>query len=375
MIDSETLISIIKDNVKGLDDVSVIPLINLEEALKETISRINSGLIPDIYHWSEEKTLLAYNYKNYKKWAKSIIVAAKYYYTDEKYTEKQGTGKIARYTWRNNYQYIIDKLHESIDFLKKYLNTEIKYKVLSNYTSIPEKVLFNYSKLASIGKNSLLIHKSFGSYFVIGEAFTNIEVSFKKVIPLKKPDFSICGKCDKCIKACPTGAIVKDGVLNINRCVQFLSENLTYIPTEIREIWRDRLYGCTDCIDVCPYNKNLKTFGEKHNIGYVGSEFDLLEILKMDEKKWKNIFGNNQIGRRDRNAIIKNAIIAIGSIKLKKAKSILVKYLNNSNELIRLYTVWALIRINPPDLKKIIFNYFKKEKSNLIKKEFQNYLN
>ena len=378
MFESKEIIQIVKENIEGIDDFTVIPMINLEAAMKETLLRIERGLIPSLYHWTDKKTKYAYHYKNYGKWAKSIFLAAKYYYTDEDEKTRSSNsksscyGKIARYTWRNNYQYLINKLNEVVSLLEKKLNITIKHKAISNYTSIPEKVLFNWSGLAKIGKNSLLINPKFGSYFVIGEVFTDLNIEFKDSKGISQPDFSICRNCTKCIEACPTDAIIENGVLNINRCLQFISENLILIDNDIREKWGNRLYGCSTCLDVCPYNQKLSPTAEKHGVGFVGSGFNLINIIKMDDKKWNKLFSNNQIGIKNRLAIIKNAILSIGNLRCNDAIDILHKLLKHENDIIRAYTVWALSKIEGKNIKDTLKSLLKKETSEIVKKEIEN---
>jgi len=365
---------LIRNDLKGINAFEVIPIIDLREPLKDALSRQKKGLIPKSYKWNKIKTEYAYSYKNYKSWARSIIVVAKYYFTDENYSEGPEYGRIARFTWRNNYSYLTESLEFLIKTLEIKLKRPIKAKLLSNYTSIPEKVVFNLSKLASLGKNSVLINSNMGSYFVIGEALTDIDVDFTLDFTLKKPDFSICGKCRRCIDACPTGAIIENGVIDTNRCFQYISENLILMPLNYREKWGNRLYGCSTCIDVCPFNAGLKPLAEKHNTGYVGPSMNLLDVLNLKESDWEKTFFNNQIGIRDRLAIIKNAIVSLGCIEYKGSLDTLYPYLNYENSVIRAYASWAIGRININRGKKLLFDRYRIEEDKIVKTEIENFL-
>ncbi|MGQ9616898.1 MAG: epoxyqueuosine reductase, partial [Spirochaetota bacterium] len=311
------ILKILREQGKGIDELTIIPLIDLSGPLLHVLTNIERGLIPRSYKWSREKTKYAYTYKDYREWGKSIILGAKYYFTDEKYTDetelegkkgdKAPVGTIARFTWRNNYGYLVERISELLGKMEKILGRKIRSRVLSNYTSLPEKVLFASSGLAQFGKNSLLIHKKMGSYFVIGEAITDIEVEFDSEIIPKAPDFSICGTCRLCMDACPSGAILEEGTIDINSCFQYISQNLLSIPREYMERWDKRLYGCSNCLDACPYNSELSPWAEKHNTGFVGPGMDLLKVLSLTEDQWQKTFKNNQIGMRERLAILKNA--------------------------------------------------------------------
>ncbi len=371
---SSSITTYIEKHITGFDAVSVIPLINLQPALSKTLQIMDNGLVPDTYSWTKEKTGYAYRYKNYSHWAKSIIVAAKYYYTDEKLPETQGFGRIARFTWRNNYRYLSMKLLESIELIKEKKGSSVQSKVLSNYTSIPEKVLFRYSGLADLGKNGVLISRNMGSYFSIGEAFIDLEIDFENELYLTPPNFSICGSCNLCKAACPTTAIIEDGIININRCFQYLSENLVLIPHKFREKWGARIYGCTTCLDVCPYNKKLEPWAEKHDIGFIGTGLDLIEALNMSQNKWIQKFSNNQLGIRDRIAVLKNVILAIGCIKYKRALDSLYPYLNHQNAIIRAYTAWSIGMIHSRTGLKKLNSRYKVEDSPMVKSEIEFFL-
>jgi epoxyqueuosine reductase len=247
--------------------------------------------------------------------------------------------------------------------------------VFSNYTSLPEKILFASSGLASFGKNSLLIHKKMGSYFVIGEAVTDIEVEFDSEIVPKAPEFSLCGPCRLCMDACPTGAIMEEGTVDINRCFQYLSQNLLPIPREYMERWGERLYGCTNCLEVCPYNSSLSPWAEKHNTGFVGPGMDLLKVLSLTEDEWIRTFSNNQIGRRERLAIVKNAIIALGNSGYRESCEALKPFLEHENLIIRICAAWAIGRINTDMNKTLIQKRLLVEKDPRVRVELELSLN
>ncbi|HEB32133.1 MAG TPA: epoxyqueuosine reductase [Spirochaetes bacterium] len=365
---------IIGSNIEGIDAVTVVPVIPLGDAARKVIESIEKGFVPESYHWTREKTEHAYRYKNYSAWARSVIVAAISYYTDEKYPKDQLTGRIARFTWRNNYRYLSLKLEKAVKALGKTLGVKIKSKSLSNYTSLPEKALFNYSGIARFGKNSVLLNRDMGSYFVIGEALTDLEVEFDRIDPLKPPDFSPCGECERCLRACPTGAIVQAGEIDIKRCFQYISENLILMPVSYREKWGNRLYGCSECIDVCPFNRNLDPRAPKHNTGYVGQGVNLIEILKMGAEQWERLFHENQVGIRDKNAILKNAITSLGYLGYRKSLKYLLSFLEHENKIIRAYTAWAIGKINTKTGKKRLISRYKDETVDSVRTEIEPFL-
>jgi len=373
MIQSKLIKKIIEEEVLGIDAIEVIPLVDLKPALRHTLRALDRGLIPPSYAWTKQKTAFAYGYKDHAEWARSLIVAAKYYYTDEPVPQDAIFGRIARFTWRNNYRFLQLKLGEAIDRISESLGTEIRAKVFSNYTAIPEKVLFRYSGLADVGKHSVCIHPEMGSYFVTGEALTDLVTDVPSGV-LSAPDFSLCGGCTRCIHACPTGAIKDDGVIDVTRCFQYISENPVLMPRRYRELWGNRLYGCSVCIDVCPFNKKLEPWAKKHEIGQLGPGMNLTSVLGLNEQEWQYRFKENQIGIREPRAILKNVITALGCLQYKGAQEALHPYTSHQDELLRAYSAWAFGKMGTRTSKTVLHRMYKREKSPVVKSEIEFFL-
>jgi epoxyqueuosine reductase QueG len=417
--------TVIKSRVRGFDALAVIPVPELDEAsgfvkasgLAEAAScayaAMEKGLIPESYGWTREKTARAYGLEGYGSWAQCVIVAAKYYCTDDDVagSDVRGAqpsrdtafGRIARFTWRNNYRYLVLRLREAVSALEAALGRQIKSKVLSNYTSIPEKALFRLSGLADVGKHGVLIHPAMGSYFTVGEAFCGLRVDGAEDalgagqppvvgqppvlapgsnaaqphvtgLRLTPPRFDLCGECRLCRDACPTGAIPWDGAVNVTRCFQYMSENLTLVPASDREKWGSRVYGCSDCIDACPFNKGLTPWGEKHGVGYVGPGFDLLDLLTICEAEWRERFRDNQIGKRDRRAVLKNVILSLGWLEYRKAVPSLLPFLEHDHEVLRTCAAWALVRIGTTEGKLALERLARRERSAVVREEIERFL-
>jgi epoxyqueuosine reductase len=378
-MDCDRVYSTLAKYATGINALHIIPVPDLSGPMEHTIGALREGLIPAHYRWTEEKTKRAYSYKGYREWARSIIIAAKYYYTDEEYPDERGYirstpttvsspgrkiyrklsttvtgrpyGRIARFTWRNNYRYLTWRLQEMIAGLERELGIPIRARALSNYTSIPEKVLFAYSGLAAFGKNCVLINREMGSFFIMGEILTDLPVDFtgtdfEKICAPTLPDFSLCGNCSLCIDACPTGAICEQGRLDVNKCYQYLSENLVPIPHAYRSRWGNRLYGCSTCIDVCPYNSELEPNAEKHAIGYIGTGDDLINLLSYSREQWEERFRDNQLIIRDQLAIIQNALLCLGNYPCEEAFPSLQTSLSHTSPIIRSFAAWALGRMD-----------------------------
>ena len=132
----------------------------------------------------------------------------------------------------------------------------------------------------------------------------------------------------------------------MNRCYQYLSENLVPIPHAYRPNWGNRLYGCSTCIDVCPYNDKLKPSAEKHTVGYVGPGDDLIDLLSYSREQWEERFRDNQLIIRDRLAIIQNALLCLGNYPCEEALPSLRTSLAHTSPIIRSFAAWALGRMD-----------------------------
>jgi epoxyqueuosine reductase len=329
----------------GIHRAVLLPPPDLGPALEHALEALREGRIPARYRWTEEKTRAAYAYQGRLRWARSVLAAAVSYHTGEPEPSDPGSGRIAPYTRRNNYQYLLDRLAGVMEELQRTAGRSVRHKLLSNYTALPEKPLFACSGLGAVGKNSVLISPGMGSRFVVGEALTDLEPGSSAAPAARRPDFAVCGECDACMRACPTGAIAESGKVDVNRCIQFLSENLVDIPPLVMAVWGSRLYGCSTCLDVCPHNQSLEPLGPRHRTGHVGAGMSLEEVLEMDDGRWCELFGENQIGRREPDALRRNALVACGSLRLEGLEDVLARYLSHPRPLLRSAAAWALGRL------------------------------
>ncbi len=249
----------------GLDIIRITNAETFPQTENSIIKSIKKGYIPrseyrnnkDISLNSEEinfnKISKRCNPKNILKKAKSIISVAQYYLIEEdpNFEESgQPCGRIAKYDIANFYYEVKEKLKKIIDFISQESNYKYKSKNKSCYVSLVEKPIAQRAGVGWYGKNGIIITEKYGSWVVLGEIFTELELE------TDNPIQNNCGDCRICIDSCPTQAIVSPYVIDRTKCLQYISERLMNVPLAYREIWGDNLYGCTICQDVCPKNKN-----------------------------------------------------------------------------------------------------------------------
>ena len=247
---------------------------------------------------------------------KTVISTGLSYNYDWNNISNESIGYIARYTTANFYKILSSKLQKLGKAIKEYLgyNKSNKdfFRVFVN-SKINDKLSAYISGLGYYAKNSLIIIKDKGCKYVLGELLLSIK------LPSNKENDTNCNECKFCINACPTGALTGDGSLKKDLCIQHLSSQLNW-PEFINKksflkIWGVRFFGCTYCIDICPYNKNnFKIYNKDQElIGFVGTSFDIMNVLKFSKGDYKEFFRNNQIsaGWIPVSALARNCLAAL----------------------------------------------------------------
>jgi epoxyqueuosine reductase len=168
-----------------------------------------------------------------------------------------------------------------------------------------EKALAQRAGLGWTGKNSLLLSRKSGSFFFIGGIITDLELEYNH-----DPGKEYCGKCKLCIEACPTGAIVQPGLLDVRKCISYLTiENRTCgLPVELKGNFRNRIFGCDICQNVCPWNKSK---AHPHDEPELRPNPALLEMSRndwydLDEKKFDRLFKGTPVKRLKYNGLRRN---------------------------------------------------------------------
>jgi len=235
--------------------------------------------------------------------AKSVISLGLNYYTSHKQSPKKGYGKISRYGWGIDYHYIIWEMLDKLICELQKIDSTFEAKSYVDTGPVMDKVWAVRSGLGWIGKHSNVINKNFGSWFFIAEIITTSS------FPPEVPSNDYCGNCTKCIDACPTSAIVSEGVVDANRCISYLTiENKSEIPNEFIGKFDNWLFGCDICQDVCPWNnKFAKESGFVEFQPKLGTELNLTEIEKMTNQQFKSKFEKSPIKRSKLKGLKRNA--------------------------------------------------------------------
>ncbi|RLD54007.1 MAG: tRNA epoxyqueuosine(34) reductase QueG [Bacteroidetes bacterium] len=232
--------------------------------------------------------------------AKSIISVLLSYYSEEKQAEN--SPKISKYAYGNDYHFVIkNKLKKLFQFINDNIE-HAEARIFVDSAPVLDRAWAKKSGLGWIGKNSNLITKKHGSFVFIGEIIINIDLEYDQQIK------DYCGKCTRCIDACPTNAIVEPYVVDANKCISFLTiENKEEIPIEFKGEFNNQLFGCDICQDVCPWNQNIV----ENLIKEFLPDKKLLNMTKDDwysisEEEFKKRFKNSPILRTKYSGLKRN---------------------------------------------------------------------
>jgi epoxyqueuosine reductase len=209
--------------------------------------------------------------------AKSIIVTALGYYTDNQQVEPD-VPLLSRYAYGESYHKVIkEKLEKLLSFVRT-LNPGTDGRSFVDSAPLLEKAWAVEAGLGWQGKHSLVINREIGSFFFIGTLILNIELDYDKPVSEE-----YCGNCRECINLCPTGAINENHTIDARKCIANLTiENRGPIPDEILPDIGRRVYGCDKCQEICPWNKNAKS--------HKTPEFELPEEVRLMKKvEWQNL--------------------------------------------------------------------------------------
>jgi epoxyqueuosine reductase len=303
-------LSELKKNIKinatelGFAEIGFVRADKLEREMKFYYDWLQQG-----YHatmgWLERNNHKRENPSEILPNAKTIIVTATNYNTNYQHTNDEGLGKISRYAWGDDYHDIIlPKLRDLSAYIKE-LSPETNSREYVDTGSILDKIWAEKAGIGWQGKNSLIINKKLGSWIFLGIIITDLEIEADEEIG------NFCGKCNKCIESCPTGAIVAPKIVDSSKCISYWTieaKPTVEIPEEIGKNLNDWVYGCDICQDVCPWNRK-KIFTNEQNYLPRNEEIELkLEnITKMEQEDFSKRFKKSPIKRTKIAGLKRNA--------------------------------------------------------------------
>ncbi len=250
-------------------------------------------------------------------------------------------GFISRYALGRDYHKLMRRrLAKLAEKIKAEIG-DMSYRVFCDSAPVMEKALAEKSGLGWQGKHSNILNRSHGSYFFLGEIYTDLP------LPLTEATTEHCGSCTSCIDACPTQAIVAPYVVDARRCISYLTIELKgAIPDVFRPMMGNRIYGCDDCQLVCPWNKFAQVTVETDYLPRHGLDSpQLVDLFAWDETTFLSRFEGSPIRRIGHESWLRNIAVALGNAQSSEAVlTALMSRQNHSSELVREHVQWALVQ-------------------------------
>ena len=277
--------------------------------------------------------------------AKSAVAVALNYGPDHDPMEtlkQTGQGNISVYARGKDYHDTLKSRLKQLarDFVAE---TGVEVKVFVDTAPLMEKPLAAKAGLGWQGKHTNLVSRELGSWFFLGVMLTAAEL-----VP-DDPETDHCGSCSNCLDICPTKAFPAPYQLDARRCISYLTiEHKDPIPLEFRAAMGNRIYGCDDCLAVCPWNKFASTASEAafHARAELKAP-ELDELAALDDATFREVFSGSPIKRIGRDRFVRNVCIAIGNSGMARYVPQIEDLLSDASALVRGAAVWALLQLDP----------------------------
>ena len=252
-------------------------------------------------------------------------------------------GTISVYARNRDYHAILKgKLKTLAQFVVARFGPAVK--VFVDTAPVMEKPLAAQAGLGWQGKHTNLVSRRHGSWLFLGEIYTTLELA------ADAPHQDHCGTCSRCLDVCPTNAFPAPYRLDATRCISYLTiEHKGPIPAEFRAAIGNRIYGCDDCLAVCPWNK-FASVGREAKLA-ARADLDappLAELARLDDTSFRALFAGGPIKRVGRERFVRNVMIAIGNSNDRALAAATVERLDDEAPLVRGAAIWALARLASP---------------------------
>lgn len=267
---------------------------------------------------------------------RSVVMLAFNYHTGP---HPPANYRIASYSWNRDYHEIITpRLRQLNAFMEEHGGTQRFY---TDTGPVLERDFANEAGLGWNGKSTVQIHRQLGAWFFLADLLTTLE------LPVDEPGKDHCGKCTACITSCPTQAITAPHRMDAQRCISYLTiEHKGSIPLELRPLMGDRIYGCDDCLAVCPWNRFAKVSQETQlHAREAIFEHSLRDFLSLSDPEFRTLFSKSPIKRSKRASFLRNVCVALGNMGTGEDLPALRVAAEDPSPLIAEHAEWAIERI------------------------------
>lgn len=276
-------------------------------------------------------------------------------------------GTISVYARGRDYHDILKrKLKQLAASLAAHSGADVK--VFVDTAPVMEKPLAAAAGLGWQGKNTMLVSREHGSWLFLGAIFTTAE------LPADAPETDHCGSCRRCLDVCPTAAFPAPYQLDARRCLAYLSiEHKGHIPVEFRRAMGNRVFGCDDCLAVCPWNKFAAAAREARFAARAETDNPpLAELLQLDDAAFRTRFAGTPVKRTGRDRFVRNVLIAAGNSGDASLLPHVETLLADASPLVRAMAVWAMRKLTGDGIgAKLRMKHLAREGDGEVRAEWQ----
>ncbi|MCS7337259.1 MAG: tRNA epoxyqueuosine(34) reductase QueG [Verrucomicrobiae bacterium] len=275
--------------------------------------------------------------------ARSVIcLAVSYAVPDGPKTAGAFPGVVARYARFADYHKVLSgPLDELASYIRCLTGGGTNTIWYVDTGPVIERALAQRAGLGFIGKHTNLVSQRLGNWFFLAEILTTTELE------PDPPAKNRCGRCNRCIAACPTGAITAPFQLDARKCISYLTiENKGAIPVELRPLIGNRIFGCDECLAACPWNRFARPgkLMQPHARPDL-TAIDLNHVLSLDQAGFDRLFGNTPIARAKLRGLLRNACVALGNLGNAAALTALERLTLSEDALLAEHAAWAIAQI------------------------------
>lgn len=271
----------------------------------------------------------------------------------------QPTSKWARYTLYQDYHDSVKTaLLESGKLLETFYGVRSEqYRYYVDTGPVLERGWAERSGMGFVGKNSMLISRDYGNWLFLAELVTTLDFAADAPLGVRNGDETrgtdtnrvglYCGRCTRCMDACPTNAIREPGVVDARRCISYQTiENKGIIPRELRSGIGSRIYGCDICLEVCPWNR----FAQQSRQILISARYDLaeltlLELLELTPERFAEVFRRTPVKRTKLAGLLRNACIVAANTQSLECLDALLRLATHASPIVRAHATWAVYRL------------------------------
>ena len=327
----------------GFDDVRITAAVVPESTSSQFDEFIAGGYHGDMT-WMAAKADRRRQPKALWPEVKTVITLAVNYGPDHDprlLLEQKDRGSISVYAQGRDYHDVLKKrLKELARWLVDASDAEVK--VFVDTAPVLEKPLAAAAGLGWQGKHTNLVSRTYGSWLFLGEVFTTA------ILPSDTPETDHCGTCRQCLDVCPTQAFLDANRIDARRCISYLTiEHKGHIARDLRPMMGNRIYGCDDCLAVCPWNKFAEISRESTLKARQALEAPkLTDLAMLSDSTFRELFRGSPIKRIGRDRFVRNVLIAIGNSGLSDLVTVIKPLCQDDSPLVRAMAIWALSKLS-----------------------------